>query len=256
MSAGRVLRIARHELAIVWRNRFWFLALVGMPLVLIAFVRPLYRFTAAAQGYAGVDGSGHAVPGMAVMFVFFLVGVVGVSFYSEFGWATWDRLRTVASPPELMSGKVLPFVALGLFQQSAVFAVGFVVFDLDVRGPVVALVPVAVCLVAALVALGIAVVGLTTTIQQVGIVQSVGAMVMAGVGGALTPVAFLPGWARSVAPVTPTYWALRGYRAVVLDGQGFGAVGLPCLVLLLFAAGFAVIGALRFRVAPASRTYV
>ena len=46
------------------------------------------------------------------------------------------------------------------------------------------------------------------------------------------PFNLLPAWARAIAPVTPTYWAMRGMRSVVLDGQGIGGVALPCAALV------------------------
>jgi ABC-2 type transport system permease protein len=52
---------------------------------------------------------------------------------------------------------------------------------------------------------------------------------------------------RAVAPVTPQYWAMRGYNAMVLDGHGFGAAVRPTLMLLGYAAVFAAIALRRFR---------
>lgn len=248
MSWRRVSAIAAHELTMVWRNRFWFLALVGMPIVLMAFVKPIFGVAAVSQGYRSASGAEYAVPGMAVTFLFFLVGLVGMSFFREFGWATWDRVRMVATPAEIMAGKVVPFVAIALFQQTVLFAVGVVLFGLDIRGPVPALAPVAVCLALALVAFALTVVALSRSVQQLSVIQSLGTMVLAGLGGALTPVGLLPGWAQGIAPATPTYWALRGYRSVVLDGEGLGAVLRPCGALLLFAAVFAAVAAARLRI--------
>jgi len=55
------------------------------------------------------------------------------------------------------------------------------------------------------------------------------------------------GWARAVAPATPSYWAMRGFRSVILDGDGIGDVVAPVVALLAFAAVFALIAAVRFR---------
>jgi ABC-2 type transport system permease protein len=61
------------------------------------------------------------------------------------------------------------------------------------------------------------------------------------------PMNVLPGWARAVAPVTPTYWAMRGLRSVILRGGGLAEVALPGGVLVAMAGGAAVIALLRFR---------
>lgn len=53
----------------------------------------------------------------------------------------------------------------------------------------------------------------------------------------VAPIAVLPGWARAVAPATPSYWAMRG----------FPEVALPIAVLLGIATIFTVVAGLRFR---------
>ncbi|MGI8793079.1 MAG: hypothetical protein ACR2H3_07875 [Acidimicrobiales bacterium] len=40
---------------------------------------------------------------------------------------------------------------------------------------------------------------------------------------------------------------MRGFRAVTLEGSGFGAVLVPCGVLLLFGAVFTAVALARFR---------
>jgi ABC-2 type transport system permease protein len=73
-------------------------------------------------------------------------------------------------------------------------------------------------------------------------------MVLFGaIGGALVPFSVLPGWARTIAPVTPTYWAMRGFRSVILDAQGVGGVTTPVGVLLGMALLFAIVALRRLR---------
>jgi ABC-2 type transport system permease protein len=76
---------------------------------------------------------------------------------------------------------------------------------------------------------------------------TLGSSLLAGIGGAPTPVLALPVLSRRVAPITPTYWAMRGFRSLYLNGSGFGAVLLPCAVLLSAAVVCAVVVLRRFR---------
>ena len=98
-----------------------------------------------------------------------------------------------------------------------------------------------------LVALGVAVTAVCRTVQQANAFSTVGLVVCGAVGGALVPYSVLPGWAQTIAPVTPTYWAMRGFRSVILDGQGLGGVALPVVVLLAMGVLFAVVALTRFR---------
>jgi ABC-2 type transport system permease protein len=91
------------------------------------------------------------------------------------------------------------------------------------------------------------VVSVTSRIQQLNVIQTVGVMVFAGLGGALAPVSLLPSWLATLAPALPSYWAMRGYRSVILDGGGVSEVLLPVLVLGLFALAFFTLALRRFR---------
>ena len=98
-----------------------------------------------------------------------------------------------------------------------------------------------------LVLLGIAVTAICRTAQQAQAFAIVGMVVFGAIGGALVPFSVLPGWAKTIAPTTPTYWAMRGFRSVVLDGQGLGGVALPVGVLAAMGVLFAVVALFRLR---------
>ena len=89
--------------------------------------------------------------------------------------------------------------------------------------------------------LGVASTALCRTVQQANAFAMVGLVLFGAIGGALVPINVLPDWARAVAPVTPTYWAMRGFRSVILDGQGTAALLFPIGILLGMSALFAVI---------------
>ena len=66
--------------------------------------------------------------------------------------------------------------------------------------------------------------------------------------GVFLPVEFLPGWAQAIAPFTPAYWAMEGFREVTLRSGGLADVAVPLLVLAGFTVAFAVIAVVRFQV--------
>jgi ABC-2 type transport system permease protein len=89
------------------------------------------------------------------------------------------------------------------------------------------------------------------SVVQLNALTNAGAMLLAGLGGAVTPVELLPGWARAIAPLTPAYWAMRGFRSVLFDAGGLSSVLLPIGVLLGFSALFTLVAVRRFRVEEA-----
>ena len=244
---SRSAAIFRHELRVLRRDPMPLVLLIGMPVVLMAFLKSAFRITLATHGYPNASGAEQAVPGMAVMFAFFMVAFVGFSFFREYGWGTWDRLRaSPASSAEVIIGKLVPNFVIVVSQLAALFSVGVGVFGLHIRGSLGGLVLVIVALSTCVVAFGLVLTALCRTVQQLNALGNLSALVFAGLGGALVPIELLPGWAHAVAPAVPTYWAMRGFQSIVLGGKGVRAILLPAAVLFAFALGFALVAALRF----------
>lgn len=248
MSLSRSAAIARHELRLLRADPFYLVVFTTMPLVVMAFVKPSFRYALAAQGHPDANGAEQAVPGMAVMFTLFLLGNVGFAFYREHGWRTWERLRASwARPAEIMTGKVVVPLLIAVLQLVVLFGIGGLIYDLRVEGSLLALVVVAAAYCVTIVSIGLALLAVCRSVMQVNAVANLGAMVLAGIGGAIAPAAALPGWAKSIAPSTPSYWAMRGFRSVILDGGGLSAVLLPAAVLSAFSLAALVIATRRFR---------
>jgi ABC-2 type transport system permease protein len=239
----RSRRIAGQELLLLARDPVPLVLLVVVPVVFIAVLKPAGFLALIVEGYVGTNGAEQAVPGAAVTFSLFATGLVGLSFFREHGWGTWARLRAAASPAEILAGKLLPLAGFVLAQLGLLFGLGMAGFGLHVRGPVLAIalfcLPVAGCVIA----LGLLLVGLARTLPQLNALANLTATLLAGVGGAVMPVRLLPGWARAVAPASPAYWSMRGFKAVILDGGGFGALLTPSAVLLAFTLAFLALAA-------------
>jgi ABC-2 type transport system permease protein len=222
--------------------------LLVFPLLLMAFLKPMFALALTTHGYPGSNGAEQVVPGEAVINGFYIVGMTSFAFFVEYGWNTWDRLRASnATSPEIITGKALPFLAVSASQFLLIFAIGVPLFHLHSRGPLIALVPLVVAFAICLVTLGVMITSLCHTIQQVSAFAFGGLVLFGALGGALVPLEVLPGWARAVAPATPTYWVMRGFGSVILDGHSFRAIFLPCLILAGMSLTFAAISLRRFR---------
>lgn len=233
--------MVRHEWRMQRRDLAPVVMLTVMPVVLVTVLLPTYRGALAQAGTLAGNGSEHAVPGFAVMFSMFLVAHAGMTFFRDHSWHTWQRLRTLPIPSgTLVAAKlVVPFV-LVLAQLCAVFAVGVLLFHLRVRGPASALAAILVEFAICVVALSLLGVALCKTVVQLAAVTNVTALILTGLGGALVPVELLPGWLQPIAPLTPSYWAMRGFREVIVEGRGVVGI-LPAVGIL--GAMTVVIGA-------------
>lgn len=248
MTPRRTSAIARNELRILRRDPAPLVIILVVPLLLIALLSPAYVEAGLLPPGGASSGAVQVVPGMAVTFAFAIVGSVGFSFFRDHAWRTWDRLRSSpATGAELLAGKTAAPLALAGGQIVILFGFGALLFDLEVRGSLLALAIVGTAFSLCLVAMGTALASFCRTLGQLDSITNVGALTLAGLGGAIVPFELLPGWVESVAPLDPAYWAMRGYQEVIVDGGGVLVV-LPSVACLLgFSALFAAIAALRFR---------
>ncbi len=248
MSLRRSFAVGRNELRILRRDPTPLVILIAMPLLIMPILRSTFRATLVLSDHAGASGAELAVPGQAVQFLFFLPTYIGFSFFREHAWNTWPRLRaSTATSAEIMCAKALPMLALGALQLGVVFGAGVLLLDLHIGHALLGIALVSVATVLCAVGLGIALTAVLRTFQQLNAVGFLGATLFAAIGGAFVPLAALPTWVHTISPVTPHYWAMRGYRALLLDGKGVGAVVLPVLVLLAYAVGCAIVAITRFR---------
>lgn len=248
--------LARHEVRLLGRDPVPMILLFLIPLIVMVVFQPALRLALLAQGYTEANGAEQAVPGTVVMFSLVLTGFVGLVFFREHGWGTWDRLRMSAGPAALVTGKLLPVALLGAAQLLWLFGAGWFVLDLRIRGSLAALALVCLALLACVLAMGLSLVGWLKTLQQLNALANLQAVVLSAVGGALVPPWLLPPWIRAVGPATPAYWAMRGFRAVLLDGGGVASVLLPCAVLSGFACAFSALFALGFSVEEPKSVWV
>lgn len=240
--------IARHNLRLLLKDPAPLVINLLMPLVFMAFLRPTYQLALAGAGYTHTNGAEQAVPGLAVMFSLFWISYAAIAFYREHGWGTWERLRaSPASPAAILIGKVLPCFVFIVVQFALVFAAGALLFGLHVQGFWVAMALVGIALSVFLVSAAVMLVALCNSMDQMQVLANMSALVFAGLGGCLTPIDALPHWMQRVAALTPSYWAMQGFRATIFHRSDLGAVFLSVLVLLGMAGGCIVVSALRFR---------
>ena len=171
--------------------------------------------------------------------------MIGQSILSERTWRTWDRLRaTPTSALELLIGKAVPLLVVLGAQQTLLLGFATVAIGLRPAGPAWALIPAGLAWSLCVLACGAALASSARSHGQLGTAVDIGALVATCLGGALIPLSALPAWLRSVAWVSPGYWAMAGYHAA-LTGQSVTRLLQPCGVLLAIAAAAATLAATR-----------
>jgi ABC-2 type transport system permease protein len=235
--------VVRNELRILRHDPVPLVLLIAMPIVLMALLSQSLGHVLLFEGYDDTPGSMHTAPGMACLFGFFSIAIVGFAIFREHGWKTWPRLRAAGvSGPSLLAGKLVVPAGMLVLQHVVLFGFGVLALDFKVNGAWLAVVLLAFAFALMVLSAGLAAAAALQTVQQLNAVTNLGTMLLGGLGGALVPVIELPKWVQPLAPISPVNWAMHGYRDVILDGGGVGDV-LPSLagmvglsvVLLAFA---------------------
>jgi ABC-2 type transport system permease protein len=231
----RTRALVRHNTTLLLREPGPLLSRLLMPLVAVLVFEPLYR---AALDGGRAAGVAQAVIGMLLLFSLLALSIVGTSILTERSWHTFDRLRaTPVRPAEMLLGKAIPVLGMLLAQQ--VLVLGFGVVVLGMRVADVGLLAVAVVAWAlTLLCVGTALGTVLRSQAEFSAVQDIGSFVATSLGGALVPLAALPGWARHLAPASPAYWAMSALHGAVAGatGQVWRAVAVLLAIALVAAA--------------------
>jgi ABC-2 type transport system permease protein len=204
--------LVRHNAVLRLRDPGHLISYAVMPMVLMLVFKPLFAASVA-------DGPTQAVLGLLVMFTVLALSIVGTAMLSERTWNTWDRLRaTPVTAAELLAGKAVPVFAVLVLQQAVLLVFGHYVVGMPAPASPVLLGFAVLVWSLTLLAVGTAVATLVRSHGELSAVCDVGSLVVSSLGGALIPAAMLPGWAHTIAPFSPGYWAMAMLRGAV-EGQ-------------------------------------
>lgn len=211
-AVHRTGAVLRHNVVLMAREPGPLASRIILPLAFLILLHPLYE-----QAQHGQRGIAQAVIATLVTFSLLAMGIAGSAFLSERIWHTWERLRaSAAHPAELLIGKTVPVIAALVLQQAVVIAFGAIALGLTIRGlPLLAVVVLAWTLT--LVAMGAAIGLLARSLSSLSACYDIGAMILSSLGGALVPLAAMPGWVRQIAPASPGYWAVSALQAALGD---------------------------------------
>ena len=132
-----VRAIVRNELRILRHDPVPLVLLVGMPIVLMTLLSQSLGHVLLFEGYDDTPGSMHTAPGMACLFGFFSIAIVGFAIFREHGWRTWPRLRAAGiSGPALLAGKLTVPAVLLVLQHVVLFGFGVLALGFKVNGAV------------------------------------------------------------------------------------------------------------------------
>jgi ABC-2 type transport system permease protein len=148
---------------------------------------------------------------------------------------------------ELIVGKVLPYVAVSLFNLLEVLLIGVLWFGVPVHGSVLLLLALGV--LALLVSLGIGLLGSTIAHTQQEAIFLIFFLMLPFIflSGFFFPVEAMPTVLQWISYLIPLRYLLVITRGIILKGAGITILWEQALALLVFATAMLVLAASRFR---------
>lgn len=148
---------------------------------------------------------------------------------------------------ELMLGKIIPYILIGLIQMIIILSLGHFVFGVPINGAPIDIVGATLLFIAASLTLGLIISTIAKT--QLQAMQMTVFILLPSIllSGFLFPYEGMPQLAKWVAEALPATHFVRMIRGIVLREATLGDVQTDSLFLVLFTAAGLVIATLKFR---------
>ncbi|HUJ25384.1 MAG TPA: ABC transporter permease [Myxococcales bacterium] len=191
----------------------------------------------------------YMVPGILAMLLIVVTTIVtamGLSREREQG--TLEQvLVTPIRPLWLLTGKMVPFFVIGLFDTTLVLTAATWLFGMPVRGNPAVLLLGTVLYLGSTLGVGLLISTLSRTQQQSylgGFLFALPAVLLSGV---VTPIRSMPQWLRLITWLNPLRYFAELNRGVLLKGASFADLAPQLAALALFGSAILAVATLRFR---------
>ena len=190
------------------------------------------------------------VPGLAA----WLLAITAVMLTALAIAGEWERgsMEQLFATPvrrfEIIAGKLLPYLVLGLLTYELVLAFGMAAFDLPVHGSLVLAGVLGLVFLAGMLGQGLLVSVLAKNqlvATQAGTLSAMLPSIL--LSGMIFPVENMPWPLQALAAIVPAKYLVHGLRGVLLKGNGLAVVWPDLLGMALFAAAVLAVATLRFQ---------
>jgi ABC-2 type transport system permease protein len=187
------------------------------------------------------------VPGLiGTILTMTMVLMTGLAMTRERERGTFENLlSTPALPIEVMTGKIVPYILIGLIQVTLIFVAALALFEVPMQGNLLLLYFVVVLFIAANLTLGITFSSIAR--NQLQAMQMTFFFFLPSIllSGFMFPFRGMPEWAQWLGSVLPLTHFLLLVRGIMLKGNGLAELWPQIWPILLFMLAVIGIG-LRF----------
>lgn len=189
------------------------------------------------------------VPGlMGVILTLTMVLMTGLAMTRERERGTFENLlATPATPLEVMTGKIVPYILIGLIQVALILAAARWLFDVPMHGSLLLLFAVVLLFICANLTLGITFSSIARNQLQAMQMTIFFFMPSLLLSGFMFPFRGMPEWAQMVGNVLPLTHFLILVRGILLKGNGIEMIWPHTWPILLFMGAVLAFGLKTFR---------
>jgi ABC-2 type transport system permease protein len=185
------------------------------------------------------------VPGMTVMFVFYIMISMTRRFFKEKDSGLLSRCQSTGMKPiEYLIGMWIPYALGVVVQCTALLAFGHFVYHLhlgDLKALCLLILALSLCGSGIGLALSVLVRGENQGMAITQVVALGGAMV----GGLWVPSYLLPSLVQKIGHLTPQFWAQKGLQDIFAHGAGVSGIWLSLVILFAFGLAGLFIAVIR-----------
>ncbi|WP_255991540.1 ABC transporter permease [Chitinolyticbacter albus] len=180
----------------------------------------------------------NTVPGlMGVILTMTMVMMTGLAMTRERERGTMENLlATPVRPIEVMTGKIIPYIAIGLIQATIILLAARWVFHVPFTGSLVSIYCAALLFIAATLTVGITLSSLAQNQLQAMQLTMFYFLPNILLSGFMFPFRGMPQWAQYIGNVLPLTHFNRLIRGILLKGNGWWDLWPSIWPLLLFTA--------------------
>jgi ABC-2 type transport system permease protein len=189
------------------------------------------------------------IPGLIAIILQFLTTLfTSLAIVRERERGTIEQLMvTPIRPPELILGKVVPYVAIAFFNLAEILVIGVFWFGVPIRGSLPLLLAVSVIFLLTTLGLGILISTIARTQQEAMYLSFFTLLPALFLGGFLFPLEAMPQVLQWISYVVPLRYMLIIVRGIILKGVGLRILLGEVIAIVIFGVVIFSVASRRFR---------
>lgn len=191
------------------------------------------------------------VPGlMAIILMLVSAMMTSISITREKEMGNMEILLvSPLAPFQIILGKVVPYILLGMIDAILVLAAGYFIFDVPIVGSIWLLLAECFVFVLSALSLGILISTVAKT-QQVALLLSLMVLMLPTIllSGFMFPIDNMPTILQLISNIIPARWFIEAVKGIMLQGSGLDILWEESLILVGFTVFFLAVSLKRFQI--------